>query len=63
MGSLRYPFMAASAALFLLGFLMARPLLGYDLLEQQVVASFVIGILGSVVLYAVMRAISEGTRL
>jgi hypothetical protein len=61
LGRLRYPFIAASAALLILGLVLAPLIFSrYDLSpEAQFFGGFVVGVLASVVLYAVMRAIAE----
>jgi hypothetical protein len=53
------PFIAASVTVFLIAFLVARPILGHDHLEQRLVAGFALGVVGSVVLYAQCERHSE----
>ena len=61
MGQLWYPFIAGCAALLIAGAVLGQTMFPRLPSEQQVIYGLLMGILASVVLYAVMRAIAERT--
>jgi hypothetical protein len=58
MGKLKYPFIAGAAALCILSLLLAPDLFPKYDEGFQVICGAIVGLLSSVVLYAVMRAIA-----
>ncbi len=61
LGNLHYPFIAASSALILLGLLIAPLVLPHESAPTVIVYAMAIGILSSVVVWAVMKAVVQRT--
>jgi hypothetical protein len=59
MGRLKMPFVAAAAALIIIAVLSSERLFPRWPHEDQLISGLIVGVLGTVVLYAVMRAIAK----
>jgi hypothetical protein len=59
LGHLTWPFVAGAAAIVMMGVLFSNTLFWREAQQDRIIYGLIVGMLGSVVLYAVMRALAE----
>jgi hypothetical protein len=59
LGHLTWPFVAGAAAIVMMGVLFSNTLFWREAQQDRIIYGLIVGVLGSVVLYAVMRALAE----